>query len=60
MIRRIAERRLTSRFYTADPSRRQAFVHLEDTVSALTAAVEHRHELPAELPGLIGEDEALG
>jgi len=49
MICRIAERRLTSRCYPADTSRGQAFVHLEDAVSALTAAVEHRHELPAEL-----------
>ena len=59
LISRIARRRLTSRFYPADPAVGQAFVHLDDAVEALALAVERREDLPAELAVLVGEPSTL-
>lgn len=57
---RIYERSLTSRVFPGDPSRGQAFVHLEDVVEAMALAVERRHVLPPETVLLIGEPETMG
>jgi nucleoside-diphosphate-sugar epimerase len=54
-IQRIYERRLKSHLYSADPRVGQAFVHLDDTVDAILAALERRDELPEEATYLIGE-----
>jgi nucleoside-diphosphate-sugar epimerase len=56
-IQRIHERRLTARVFPGDPSRGQAFVHLEDLVDALELAVRMRAGLASEEVFLIGEDE---
>jgi nucleoside-diphosphate-sugar epimerase len=56
-IQRIYEKRLTAHVYPGDVTHGQAFVHLDDTVAALTAAVRCRQALPAEATFLIGEPE---
>ena len=58
-IQRIYERRLTGRVYPGDVSHGQAFVHLDDTLTAIRLAVEKRHELPPETTLLIGEAKTL-
>ena len=59
-IARIYEHRLTSHFYPGMLCAGQSFVHREDLADAVLQVVEKRHELPPELPLLIGEPEALG
>ena len=59
-MQRIAEKHLTSHFYPADPSRGQAFVHLDDLVEAFVRMIERRAQLPPETVLLIGEPETLG
>jgi nucleoside-diphosphate-sugar epimerase len=59
-IQRIHERKLTSHLFPGDLSHGQAFVHLDDLVSALVAVVRRRAELPADTTLLIGEEETLG
>lgn len=54
-IQRIYERRLTANVFPGDTSTGQSFVHLDDVVAALNAAVARRAELPAETVVLIGE-----
>lgn len=54
-IQRIYERRLTSHVYPGDVNRGQSFVHLEDLIDAIVAAVDHRQEHPEETAILIGE-----
>lgn len=56
-IQRIYEKRLTARVYPGDITHGQAFVHLDDTVEAITRAVDCRQTLPAEVAILIGEPE---
>lgn len=56
-IQRVREKRLKSHVYPADPDVGQAFVHLDDAVAAILAAIERRHELPPECSYLIGEPE---
>lgn len=58
-MRRIFESRITSRFYPGSLRRGSAFVHLDDVVSAIAAAVERRQDLPAEVPLLIGEEDTM-
>lgn len=58
-MRRICEKRLTSRFYPGNLQRGSAFVHLDDVVAAIVAAVERRGALPAEVPLLIGEEDMM-
>lgn len=58
-IHHIYERWLLSHLFPGDPSHGQAFVHLDDLVSAIALAVERRRELPPELALLIGEPATL-
>jgi len=58
-IQRIYERKLISRVYPGNPGHGQAFVHLDDVVSAIAAAVDRRIQLPPETILLIGELETL-
>jgi nucleoside-diphosphate-sugar epimerase len=58
-IQRIYERQLTSRIYSGSTSHGQSFMHLDDLVDAIALVVERRAQLPAELPLLLGEPEAL-
>lgn len=59
-IQRIYERQLTSRVYPGEPSRGQAFVHLDDVVDAICRCIDRREKLPPESVYLIGEPETLG
>lgn len=59
-IHRIREKHLTGHFYPADPSRGQAFVHLDDLVDAFVLAIERWERLPPETALLIGEPDAVG
>lgn len=59
-IERIYERKLTSRVYPGDPSRGQAFVHLDDVVDAVYRCIDRREQLPDESVFLIGEPKTLG
>ncbi|MCI0465164.1 MAG: NAD(P)-dependent oxidoreductase [Gemmataceae bacterium] len=58
-MQRIHERWLTSHVYPGDPSRGQAFIHLDDLVDALQLLVQRRARLPHELTLLLGEPETL-
>jgi nucleoside-diphosphate-sugar epimerase len=58
-IARINERRLISHLYSGDLDTGQPFLHLDDLTEALLQVIEHRAELPAELPLLVGESEAM-
>ena len=59
-IARIYEHRLTSHFYPGMLCAAQSFVHRADLADAVARLVDRRNELPAEIPLLIGEPEALG
>lgn len=58
-IQRIYERRLTGHVFPGDTSRGQAFLHLEDLVTAFALLVARRAEVPPELRLLVGEAETL-
>ncbi|HEX2033208.1 MAG TPA: NAD(P)-dependent oxidoreductase [Chloroflexota bacterium] len=58
-VQRIYERTLTGRVYPGDPSRGQAFLHLDDLVDATERLIERRAQLPPELTLLLGEPETL-
>ena len=58
-IQRIYERDLTSRLYSGSTAHGQAFMHMDDLVDAIEDVVERRAALPAEVPILLGESEAL-
>jgi nucleoside-diphosphate-sugar epimerase len=58
-IQRIYERKLIGRVFPGNPGHGQPFVHLDDVVAAITAAVDRRAELPGETIALIGESETL-
>jgi nucleoside-diphosphate-sugar epimerase/uncharacterized membrane protein len=59
-IARIHEHRLTSHFYPGMLCSAQSFLHRDDLADAVLRLVDRRHELPSELPLLLGEPEALG
>jgi nucleoside-diphosphate-sugar epimerase len=59
-IRRIFERRVTANVYPGDLNRGQSFLHLDDLVDAVDAAVERRETLPEHLPILLGEPVVIG
>jgi nucleoside-diphosphate-sugar epimerase len=58
-IARIYERRLISHLYPGGLSTGQPYLHVDDLADALMCIVEHRKELPDELPLLLGEAEAI-
>ena len=58
-IQRIYERKLISHVLPGNPSHGQAFVHLDDVLTAISAAVDRRSQLPPETVVLIGEGETL-
>lgn len=58
-IQRIYERKLISRVFPGNPSHGQAFVHLDDVVSAIATSIDRRTQLPAVTVALIGEPETL-
>jgi len=60
-IRRIFEKKMTSKVYPGDTSRGQAFVHIDDLLDAFRKAVERRDDLPDGVaPILIGEPDTYG
>ncbi len=59
-IARIYEHRLTAHLYPGMLCANQSFVHLDDLTEAVARLIERRGDLPAELPLLVGEPEALG
>ncbi|MGS1016099.1 NAD-dependent epimerase/dehydratase family protein [Allosphingosinicella humi] len=59
-IARIYEHRLTAHLYPGMLCAAQSFVHVDDLAEAVRRLIERRKRLPAELPLLIGEPEALG
>ena len=59
-VARIYEHRLTAHVYPGMLCAGQSFIHLEDLADAFAHLVERRHDLPLELPLLVGEPEALG
>ena len=58
-IQRIYEKSLESRVFSGNTSHGASFVHMEDLVDAIEAAVEKRSELPEETVLLIGEPKTL-
>ncbi len=58
-MQRIYERKLTSHVFPGAAAHGQAFVHLDDVVSAFQRVVDRRADLPPELPLLIGEPETV-
>jgi nucleoside-diphosphate-sugar epimerase len=58
-IRRIYERDVTSHLFPGDMHHGQSFVHLEDTVDSIVAAIGHRETLTADTTFLIGEPNVL-
>lgn len=58
-IQRINERTITSKVFPGDLSHGQAFVHLDDVVSAISLTLHRRTRLPGESVFLIGEPETL-
>ncbi len=56
-IKRIYEKDLTGRVYPGDLTHGQAYLHKEDLVDAVAAAVDRRTRLPEELTLLLGEEE---
>jgi len=54
-IQRIFERQQQSHVFPGDASHGQAFVHIDDVVSAFRAAVDRRRQLPQETTVLLGE-----
>ena len=59
-IARIYEHRLAARFYPGMLCTNQSFLHLDDLTEAVARLIERRGDLPAELPLLVGEPDALG
>lgn len=56
----VYEHRTTAHLYPGMLCAAQSSVHLDDLTDAVARVVEYRKKLPAELPLLIGEPEALG
>lgn len=59
-VARIYEHRLTAHLYPGMLCAGQSFVHINDLTEAIARIIDRRHELPAELPLLVGEPDALG
>lgn len=59
-IKRIHGHWPTSHFYPAELERGQAFIHLEDAVTALERIVDRRDSLPDDVDILIGEPDTVG
>ena len=59
-VARIYEHRLIAHFYPGMLCAGQSFLHLDDLTDAIARLIERRHQLPPELPLLVGEPEALG
>jgi nucleoside-diphosphate-sugar epimerase len=58
-IARIYERTLKSRLYAGDIRAGQAFLHMDDAVAAIRAAIDRRADLPEGDAILVGEPEAM-
>lgn len=58
-IRRVYEREPVAHLFPGDPEHGTTYLHLEDLVDALLAAVERRQSLPAETAVLLGEPEPV-
>lgn len=59
-ISRIYEHRMSAHVYPGMLCANQSFIHLDDLTEAVANVIERRRELPAELPLLVGEPDALG
>ena len=59
-ISQIYEHRLISHFYPGMLCAAQSSVHRDDLAEAMVRLVDRRHDLPSELPLLIGEPDAPG
>lgn len=58
-IQRIYEKKLTARVFPGDTAHGQAYLHLDDLVSAIERVIARRKDLPTETTLLLGEDETL-
>lgn len=58
-IARIFERRAIAHVYPGNLETGQAYLHLEDMISAVAAAIDHRRSLPPETAVLLAEPETL-
>lgn len=58
-IQRIYEHRLESHLYAGDLATGQSFVHIDDAVAAVVAAIDRRAELPDPFVALVGESDAM-
>lgn len=58
-IMRIYEKHLSSHFFPGDPSKGQAFIHLNDLVDAIDTVIQKRAQLPRQLDVLLGEPEVV-
>lgn len=58
-IARIYEKRASSRIYPGDLATGQPYLHIEDLLDAIEAAIERRASLPAEFPVLLGEEDVM-
>ncbi len=58
-IQRIYQREFASRIYSGSTAHGQSFLHMDDLVDAIEQTVLRRHELPPEIPILLGEPEPL-
>ena len=56
-IARIYERKLISHVFPGDSTHGQASIHMDDLVTAITALIDKRHELPPDQTLLLGEPE---
>ena len=54
-MKRIWEKDMESHLFPGDVRAGQSAVHLEDTVDAILATVERRHDIPPKTPILVGE-----
>jgi nucleoside-diphosphate-sugar epimerase/uncharacterized membrane protein len=59
-ISRIYEHRMTAHVYPGMLCAGQSFLQIADLADAIARLIERRHELPPELPLLVGEPEAIG
>lgn len=58
-IQRVYERQLSSRVYAGTTAHGASYLHMDDLVDAIGAAVERRASLSPELPLVLGEPETL-
>jgi nucleoside-diphosphate-sugar epimerase len=58
-IQRIYEKRLTAKVFPGDIHAGQSFLHLNDLIGAIRAAIARRAQLPTETTVLLGEEDPM-